>query len=270
MKFIIRFFLPLCLLSACTRTNQQNTTPPDGAAAVLDSAFFYSTGPKEIIFVTTNFHYDDKGRYTGTFETMTDSTVDHIGLVPDTMTLTLTYNGSDSLPATYEYTDAMSYYAGGPPGSSLLSYDDQRRIILDSPVNPIYNSLFIYGNSFISRTAREFVATQDTIFTDGDNVSRYKVGSGEYLYSFIYSNYPNPWYFPRLAAHAGLLFYDDARDTYSKNLFSKKVAGGTYFPTARTYNYSWTLNSAGQVISGIGTDQRTGEPVEYYRFVYKK
>ena len=267
MKYIIPFFLLLCVLSACTRTNQQNTTPPDTPVALLDSAFFYSTGPKEIIFVTTNFHYDDQGRYTGTYETLTTSTVDHIGLVPDTMALTLTYNGSDSLPATYEYTDAMSYYAGGPPGSSLLRYDDQRRIILDSPANPVYTRRFTYGNGDISRTAREFLSSPDTIFTDGNNVSRYEIASA-YLYSFAYSNYPNPFYFPKLATHAGAIFYEDGRDTYSKNLFSKKT--GIYSPTTGTYNYTWTLNTDGQVVSGIGINQDTGLPVEYYRFVYKK
>ena len=267
MKFIIPLFLCMSVLFACTRTNQQNTTPPNASATVLDSVFFHSTGPKEIVFVTTKFHYDDQGRYTGTFETMTDSTIDHIDVGQDTMMLTLTYNGSDTLPATYEHTDALEYYPGGPPGPSLLRYDDQGRIILDSPANPVYTRRFTYGNGYISRTAREFLSSLDTIFTDGNNVSRYEIASA-YLYSFAYSNYPNPFYFPKLGAHAGAIFYEDGRDTYSKNLFSKKT--GIYSPTTGTYNYTWTLNTDGQVVSGIGTNEDTGLPVEYYRFVYKK
>lgn len=152
----------------------------------------------------------------------------------------------------------------------MLAYDNQSRIILDSPVNPIYTSHFTYGDDYATRTDQNLVATIDTLFTDGNNMYTYKEGPNYFVYNFTYSIYPNPYYLPQLAAHMGAFLYNDIWDISSKNLFSKKVYSDVYGETGRMYNYSWTLNADGQVISGIGTDQDTGLPVEYYRFVYKK
>ena len=77
MKYFIPCMLGMLLALSCTRTNQQNTTAPNASSAILDSAYFYSTGPKEIVYSAKRFNYDAQGRFTGTYATFTDSTVDH-------------------------------------------------------------------------------------------------------------------------------------------------------------------------------------------------
>ncbi|MDP4129919.1 MAG: hypothetical protein Q8918_14395 [Bacteroidota bacterium] len=261
MKYIIPGMLCMLLALSCTRTNEQTAPTPNASTAVLDSAYFYSTGPKEIVYSATRFNYDAQGRFTGTYATFTDSTIDHhLGAPADTGTLVLSYNGMDALPATYQYQEQKNYF---PP--SLLSYDNQNRVILDSPVNPIYTVHFTYGNSYVSWTGNYIAG--DTIFIDNHNISRYfDYFEGQTTYS--YSSYPNPYYLPKLAGNVGIALVNNGTsfDLISKNLFSKKVHSGY----SKTYNYNWTLNANGQVVSGIGTDQDTGQPVEYYQFVYKK
>jgi hypothetical protein len=266
MKFIIPGMLCMLLALSCTRTNQQNTTPPgNSSSAVLDSAYFYSTGPKEIYYSATRFTYDDQGRFTGTYATSADSNLNHQPAIrPDTSTLVLTYNGTDTVPATYRYNDLVNIFPGGAPGPSSLSYDAQDRIILDSPMNPIYTVRFGYGNGYISFAENSFSA--DTMFITNGNISGYDVAFGG-LTTYSYSNNPNPYYLPKLATTAGIALFNTSGgfDMISKNLFSQKISS-----SAHTYNYTWTLNTDGRVISGIGTDQDTGQPVDYYWFVYKK
>ncbi|MDP4252230.1 MAG: hypothetical protein Q8918_19185 [Bacteroidota bacterium] len=271
MKYFIPVMLCVFLFFSCKKNTQENTTPPKvSSSAVLDSSFFYSTGPKEIVLVSSKFQYDPQGRFTGIYAVMTDSTEDHHpGAPPDTSTMVLTYSGADTLPSTYYYQEQLNYYPQGAPGTAMLAYDNQGRIILDSPVNPIYTLHFTYGDGYATRTDQDLVATIDTLFTDGNNISIYKVGPNYFLHSFTYSNNPNPYYMPQLAAHLGPVLYNEILDISSKNLFSKQVYSDIYGETARIYNYTWTLNSDGQVIAGVGTDQNTGQPVEYYRFVYK-
>lgn len=97
MKYLIPCMLCMLLFFACKKNNQENTAPPNGSSAVLDSSYFYSTGPKEIVLVSTKFQYDAQGRFTGTNATMTDSTVDHhLGATPDTSSMVLTYSGADT------------------------------------------------------------------------------------------------------------------------------------------------------------------------------
>ncbi|HZK64804.1 MAG TPA: hypothetical protein VFC34_11705, partial [Puia sp.] len=159
MKYITPGMLCMLLFFACKKNNQENT-PPNVASALLDSSFFYSTGPKEIVLVSTKFQYDAQDRFTGTNATMTDSTVDHhLGATPDTNSMVLTYAGADTLPSTYFYQEQQNYYPEGAPGTGLLIYDNQSRIILDSPENPLYTLHFTYGDGYATRTDQDLVAT---------------------------------------------------------------------------------------------------------------
>ncbi len=268
MKYAISGTLCLLLAFGCSRTNQQTQTAPITSSPSLDSAYFYMTGPKEIMLYSTKFNYDDQGRYLGMDESFTDSTMDHISASPGTDTETFTYNGNDSLPDTYLMFYPRNYYPGGTPGPGMLKYDDRGRIILDSPSNTLYTVHYTYGDNYISRPDPDLVGQQDTLFTGEKNIPRFTISSGLAQLTISYSDYPNPFYLPRLAAHAGALLFP-GRDIISQNLFSKKQSVG-YYTSGRTYDYTWTLNADGQVASGVAVDESTGQQMEYYRFVYKK
>jgi hypothetical protein len=61
----------------------------------------------------------------------------------------------------------------------------------------------------------------------------------------------------------------NSEDIFSKNLFNSSAAQYVGNDPYLVTNYSWTTNANGQVISGIGTDAKTGAILQYFWFTYR-
>ena len=273
----LNLMLVICTLFAisCSRTNQTTPQPdpipapvPDPpipvvhALPLLDSFKFYTLGPKEITTAIGKMNYDGSGRLTDIHETTTDSTEDRQPLRPDTLDFILTYQGSDSLPASYiNYSAGLSTLAA----RGFLSYDDQARMNQDSGTNGQNSWLYKYqynDRKIIQNSANGV----DSIVIVNDNVKLWKEFMN--IYSFTYSTYPNPFYQPNLAKHIIPLMVFNSEDIFSKNLFNSSAAQYVGNDPYLVTNYSWTTNANGQVISGIGTDAKTGAILQYFWFTY--
>jgi hypothetical protein len=110
--------------------------------------------------------------------------------------------------------------------------------------------------------------TADSIVFVNDNVLLWK--EFMLIHSFTYSNYPNPFYQPPLATHIAPLMVFNVIDIFSKNLFSSSTAQFINKDPYQVINYSWTTNTNGQVISGVGRDATTGAILQYIWFTYRK
>ncbi|HET7001790.1 MAG TPA: hypothetical protein VFI33_10790 [Puia sp.] len=230
---------------------------------LLDSFKIYTLGPKEITLGIGKMNYDGSGRLTDIHITTTDSTGDRQPLRPDTLDFILTYHGSDSLPISYiNYSAGLSTLAA----RGFLSYDDQARMSQDSGTNSQNSWLYKYqynGGKIIQSSTNGI----DSIIIVNDNVQLWK----EFLniYGFTYGTYPNPFYQPNLANHITPLMVFNSIDIVSKNLFNSSTAQYVGNDPYLITNYSWTTNMNGQVISGIGTDAKTGAVLQYYWFTYR-
>ena len=275
----LKLTLSICILFlfSCTRTNQPTPQPdpnpgptPDPQIPVtrvlplLDSFKIYTLGPKEIDFTTGKMNYDGSGRLKDIYETITDSSEDDTPLRPDTTDFSLIYNGLDSLPAAYINFEAslssLAYHG-------FLSYDDQRRMSQDSGTNSQNSWLYKYQYNE-GKIIQSSINSTDSIVIVNNNVQLWK--EFMLIHSFTYSNYPNPFYQPALATHIAPLMVFNYLDIFSKNLFSSSTAQFINKDPYQVINYSWTTNTNGQVISGIGTDANTGAILQYFWFTYRK
>jgi hypothetical protein len=272
----LKLTLSICILFlfSCTRTNHPTPQPdpnpgttPDPPVPVtqvlplLDSFKSYWVGPKEITFNTGKMNYDGFGRLHDIYETITDSTEDHIPLRPDTTDFTLIYNGSDSLPASYINFEANNLTAHGS-----LTYDNLGRMSQDSGTNSQNSWLYKYQYNEGKIIQSSGNGTDSIIIVD-NNVQLWK--EFMLIHSFTYSNYPNPFYQPALASHIAPLMVFNYVDIFSKNLFSSSTAQFIGYDPYQVINYSWTTNANGQLISGIGKDAITGAILQYLWFIYR-
>jgi hypothetical protein len=272
--FRISFFSALLFIS-CTRSNQPAPSPtppvtvPDSlpvitpALPLLDSFKIYSVGPKEITAAIGKLKYDAAGRLTDLYETTTDTTMDGQPLSPDTLDFSLIYHGTDSLPSAYiNYTASLSTFAE----HGFLSYDNQGRMIQDSGSN--VNTNWLRNYQYSPTQINEITgSSKDSMMISGHNVlswTQYRSTN-----TFTYAAYPNPFYQPSLADHIAPLMVFHVFDIFSKNLF---ISTGFQFVNINTNysnNFSWTTNAKGLVISGIGTDAKTGASPQYFWFTYR-
>ncbi len=273
----LKLTLSICILFlfSCTRTNQPTPQPdpnpgttPDPPVPVtqvlplLDSFKVYNVDPKEITFNIGKMNYDGTGRLNNIYETVADSAGDHTPLRPDTTIFTLNYNGSDSLPAAYINFEANNLTAHGS-----LTYDNLGRMSQDSGTNGQNSWLYKYQYNE-GKIIQSSGNGTDSIVIVNNNVQQLK--EFMLIYSFTYSNYPNPFYQPALATHITPLMVFNSVDIFSKNLFSSSTAQFIGNQPYQVINYSWTTNANGQVISGIGTDATTGAILQYFWFTYRK
>jgi len=268
----------ICILFAvsCTRSNQTSPQPnpnpgptPDPQVPVtrvlplLDSFKVYNLGPKEITFATGKMNYDGSGRLKDIYETTTDSAEDGSPLRPDTTDFTLIYNGVDSPPSAYiNFEASLSAWAY----HGFLNYDDQGRMSQDSGTNSQNSWLYKYQYNE-GKIIQSSNNGTDSIIIVNNNVQLWK----EFMIinSFSYSTYPNPFYQPALAKHIAPLMVYNAIDIFSRNLYSSSTSQFVNNDPYLVTNYSWTTNANGQVISGIGTDAKTGAILQYLWFTYR-
>jgi len=268
--------LSICILFlfSCTRTNQPTPQPdsnpgptPDPQVPVahvlplLDSFKVYTVDPKEITLNIGKMKYDMSGRLMDVYVTITDSSEDHSPLRPDTTDFTLIYNGSDSLPDAYINFEANTLTSHG-----FLTYNQQGRMSQDSGNNGQNSWLYKYDYNE-RQIIQSSNGTTDSIVFVNDNVLLWK--EFMLIHSFTYSNYPNPFYQPALATHITPLMVFNVVDIFSKNLFSSSTDQFIGNDPYQVINYSWTTNTNGQVISGVGTDAKTETILQYYWFTYR-
>jgi YD repeat-containing protein len=252
-------FLCLCstLAISCTRSNQVNPPKPADSTSVsliIDTMKVYVLGPKENHYSVAKFKYDAHGRLIEIYSLETDTTSTG-GLYPDTSSTIFNYPGSDSIPNYY--IDWVSVNQNGHI-HHYLTYDDQSRVIIDSPDGGLAYHYY-YAQGYFYMQNQYF---SDTSFMSGNNLSRYVMPFEKQLYS--YSDYANPFYIPGLSNHIGSVF----PTLLSESLYNQRI--NIYSSITTTVNYSWTTNSDGRVNYGVGTDEATGKPVEYYWFTYRK
>jgi hypothetical protein len=270
--------LCICILFAfsCSRTNQpipqpspnpgptpDPQTPIAHALPLLDSFIFYTLGPKEITLSKGKIKYDGSGRLTDIYSATTDTAEDGQPLRPDTLDFILTYRGTDTLPIAYtNYTADLSAFAD----HGFLSYDDQGRMIQDSGANGQNSWLYKYQYDERQITQNSGNGT-DSIIIVNNNVVLWKEFMN--IYSFTYSDFPNPFYQPALAKHITPLMVFKSIDIFSKNLYNSSTSQFVNNIPYQVINYSWTTNANGQVIFGIGTDAKTGGILQYFWFTYR-
>lgn len=258
---------------SCSRTNQPTPQPnPDPgstpgqqpsvtqALPLLDSVYFYSLGAREITFSKQKMVYDGSGRLTDIRGTSTDTALDGTILRPDTTDFALIYKGSDSLPSGYNDHN-VSPVPFTTYGS--LSYDDKGRIVQDSNTNSVKSWInrYQYSEGKITRNGT------DSIIIANNNVQL--IQGSLSIYSYTYSSYPNPFYQPGLAQHIAPFMIFNYIDIFSKNLYSSSTARYANSDPYQVINYSWKTNANNQVISGIGTDAKTGAIIQYIWFTYR-
>ena len=276
MRLNLTVIIFILFAVSCTRTNQPTPQPnpnpgptPDPQVPVtqvlplLDSFAYYSVGPKEIVFSKNKMIYDGSGRLTDIHGTSTDTSEDGQPLRPDTSDFILIYKGSDSLPAAYN-----DYIASSGPLSAhgTLSYDDQGRMSQDSGTNSQNSWIYKYQYNEGKIIQSSYYGT-DSIIIANDNVQLFK--EFMVIYSYAYSTYPNPFYQPNLAKHIMPLMVFNQIDIFSKNLYSSSTSQFVNNDPYLVVNYSWTTDANGQVISGIGTDAKTGAILQYLWFTYR-
>jgi hypothetical protein len=275
MRLDLTIFICILFAISCTRSNQPLPQPnpnpgltPDSSHPVslslplLDSFKVYTLGPKEITFITGKMNYDGSGRLTDIHGASTDTTENGQPLRPDTSDFTLIYNGADSLPAAYTNSGTSSLMDHG-----FLSYDNQARLNEDSGSNGMTPWLYKYQYNE-KQVTRSSVYSADTIIIENNNI----LSCRQYMniYSFTYSAYPNPFYQPALANHVGpMMVFFNGTDIFSKNLYNSSKSQFVNNDPYLVVNYSWTTNANGQVISGIGTDAKTGAILQYLWFTYR-
>lgn len=270
MKYLL-ICTTIIFLQSCTRNNEkpQSTQPTPPASvdspktsapvAVLDSIIIYSLGPKEITYTTEKFKYDSKGRLIEIYEITADS-ISNPSFV-DPLLETFSYSNNDSLP--YMHSDSnRANYVFSPDGfyHHLLEFNSAGEITLDSETVTHNAEHYIYGNgSFEVLTSYGI----DSFYFSGGNLTKYIYPFETHIYT--YSTYPNPFYFRQFGSKIGKTL---SPICLSRNLFSQ--IQNIFSADGYTVNYSWNVNADGQVVNGIGTDQASGLPIEYYWFVYKK
>jgi hypothetical protein len=267
MKYLI-FCIALISLYSCARTNSvaPPAPPVDSTKTVapaptplIDSMYIYSLGHKEINYSKWKFNYDARGRLAGFYTTDADSGFTG-GVFPDTSFYTFNYQGTDSLPYAYTIFDNVNRVLS-PDGTyhHTLSYDDLGRVLTDTESVAQAADHYNYLNGFFTMQNRYNL--DSFYFADG-NLSSYVFPFEKHI--FTYSAYANPTYFPQF----GIQFSNILPFPISQKLFSRHEK--IYSAEAYTINYSWTTNEEGRVTYGVGIEESTGLPLEYYWFVYKK
>jgi hypothetical protein len=264
------FLLSISLVSlfSCTRNNDIiNPAPPKDSTTVLspsgtllDTVKVYILGPKEIIYSVTKYNYDAQSRLVGIYTTSADTSYSQT-FFPDTSNIIINYQGTDTLPYQYtQFNKINKVFAPDGIYRHNLIYDGQHRIISDSETVTKQADHYSYSseNIFLQN-----LYGADTFYLNTGNLSKYVYPFETHIYT--YSSYPNPWYFTQLGNHLGSVI---SPDMISINLYNRRE--NIFSSDGYTVNYSWTLNSDGQVVYGVGTDQTTGLPLEYYWFVYRK
>jgi hypothetical protein len=264
------FLLSISLISlfSCTRTNDIiNPAPPKDSTtvltpfiALLDTVKVYILGPKEINYSVTKYSYDAQRRLVEIYSTSADTSYNQ-NFFPDTSSVIINYQGTDTLPYQYtQWNKTNKVFAPDGIYRHNLSYDAQQRIISDSETVTSQADHYSYSDANIML---QNLYGADTFYIAAGNLKKYVYPFETHIYT--YSSYPNPWYFTQLSSHLGPVLLPDM---ISKNLYSQRQ--NIFSSDGYLMNYSWTLDGNGRVVYGVGTDQATGLPLEYYWFVYKK
>jgi hypothetical protein len=214
----------------------------------------------------------------------------------DSAALSFSAWGSNAPPASYDITN----YTVGITEHHWMAYDNLGRAVIDSvtpnssndlgTIHCFYdnngnNTLQFYYPDPNAPTGYSLQAI-DTISVQAGNIAASKGYSvingtdtlGNYgvlsIYkgeqdAYTYSTYTNPLYQSYFSNSLGSLFYYNSIGDYlSQKLPSHWIVAGNNGSPAFTINYSWTTNSAGKVVRGIGVESGSGAIAEEYTFTY--
>jgi hypothetical protein len=287
------FVLLAIIFSACQKP-AVSTLPPDPPPAITPiptpaQAFKIVTSVTinnlaNHLFTIDSFDYDIDKRMAAFHSWNYDSS--QTPAFTDSTSIQFYFQTNDSVP--YQYTIVTkkprdNFYSAE---THQLFYDQQRRIIRDTLLNPVNNISAVNTYSYVDpgfvynifQTGKalgnkmEMIETDTTVIYNGniikDNAYLLQYNpfvSHAYFYIYSSSNYENPFYLESTATTIGPLLDNLlSTDFTSKNLIAMFQQIDPITNYKNTINYTWATDSSGKVVRGS-----YGLGNFIYRFHYK-
>jgi hypothetical protein len=286
IKGIIKFGcmgLMLCVFSCVKTSNPDPVIPPPDPSSdgpVKSMTTYLTAGRSKTVQFFSYDQYDLlMGIRTYTYDSLFDPYIDSMSVIL----------GSWQTGRPPAYYDVLYQYhwapAGGLSEHHLMFYDNQNRIVRDSIAsgtnnNNSYTVAYNYDTSAFTVVGKNRVYIEgspgtiqvneaDSFLIESENIT-YDLRSDPYN-TFLqesdamYSTNPNPLYNETFAKSVAIaLTFHGYGNFRNKNLPSHALILDRNF-NALTFNYRWTIDAKGRVISGFG---EAGSQHDNYIFTY--
>jgi hypothetical protein len=210
-KLTLSLSIALLFLYSCKKSNSGSAPSSNYYLSSVVAIGTATTSNPQSGQIVDSFNYDTLHRINTYIESDYDSS--QFGPELSTWNIQFIYQGSNSWPSSYNYSDGGSI--GGPYGSHLLSYDAEHRIMRDSCLNGSGDYTdFSYTNNSIVITFFDggtiLPASVNTYFISNGNVSKETLASPQVssslgVVNYTYSSIANPAYHPLIFNSIGPL-----------------------------------------------------------------